>query len=69
MDKASTLENSLNYQLDEKGYALPVLGGMSHQSIAGFLLTGSASGSYTHGFADAVEQIDLVNGQGEVVHL
>ena len=69
MDKASTLENSLDYQLDEKGYALPVLGGMSHQSLAGFLLTGSAGGSYAHGFADAVEQIDLVNGQGEVVAL
>jgi D-arabinono-1,4-lactone oxidase len=64
MDPDSTLDNSLNAQLDAQGYALPVLGGMSHQSVAGFLLSGSAGGSLRHGFADVVEEITLVDGLG-----
>src|SRR6185503_18175277 len=52
MDPESSLANSLNAQLDASGFALPVLGGMSHQSTAGFLLTGSAGGSLRFGFAD-----------------
>lgn len=68
-DSASNLSNSFNYQIDQKGYALPILGGMSHQSVAGFLQTGSAGGSVMHGFGDVVEEIELIDGNGNEVTL
>ena len=61
----SKLENSFNYQVDQAGYALPILGGISQQTLAGFLSTGSAGGSVKHGFADVIEKIEFVNGNGE----
>lgn len=65
-DPTSTKATSLNWWLDEQGWAVPALGGISHQSIAGFMQTGSSGGSIRYGFADAVEAIELVNGRGEV---
>lgn len=65
-DPLSTQFNSLNYLLDEAGYSLPILGGISHQTISGFMQTGSAGGSLQHGFADALESIELVDGTGQV---
>jgi hypothetical protein len=38
-------EQSLCYALQQRGYALPDLGGISHQSVGGFLSTGSAGGT------------------------
>lgn len=67
-DKNSNLKNSFNYQVDQAGYALPTLGGISHQSIAGFLQTSSSGGSASHGIADAIEEIELINGKGEICH-
>ena len=40
----ATLENSLLYQLFQKGWALNDLGGITHQTISGFLATGSSGG-------------------------
>lgn len=65
-DPSSTRENSLNHIIDARGYALPVLGGISHQTIAGFLQTSSAGGSLAHGFADAIDWIELVDGLGNL---
>lgn len=65
-DPLSDESNSLNHVLDAAGYALPVLGGISHQTVAGFMQTGSAGGSLAHGFADAIETIELVDGTGAV---
>lgn len=67
-DKSSTLENSFNFQVDQSGYALPTLGGISHQTIAGFLQTSSSGGSAAHGIADVVEAIEWINGKGEICH-
>jgi len=65
-DKKSTLENSFNKQVDDKGFALPTTGGISHQSIAGFLQTSSSGGSAKHNIADVIEEIEWVNGNGEI---
>lgn len=65
-DKRSTAENSFNQQMDAKGYALPTLGGISHQTIAGFMQTSSSGGTTKHNIADVVEEIELVDGNGEV---
>ncbi|MBX3709896.1 MAG: FAD-binding protein [Gammaproteobacteria bacterium] len=68
MDASSTLENSFNFQVDQAGYALPTLGGISHQSIAGFLQTSSSGGSAKHGVADVIEAIEWVDGNGIIRH-
>lgn len=63
-DNTSTLENSFNYQIDQKGFALPTLGGISHQTVAGFLSTSSSGGTAKHTIADAIEDIGFVDGTG-----
>jgi D-arabinono-1,4-lactone oxidase len=65
-DPSSNRANSLDDQLEARGFALPILGGISHQTIAGFLQTSSSGGSLQYGFADAVKAIELVDGTGEV---
>jgi FAD/FMN-containing dehydrogenase len=65
-DPQSNAANSFNRQVDAMGYALPILGGMSHQTIGGFMMTSTAGGSLTYGFADTVESIELVDGLGQV---
>lgn len=67
----STLENSLLYQLDPvnkqgnrlnlKGWSLPDLGGISHQTIGGFMATGSSGGSTKYAFEDAIIALDIVH--------
>lgn len=64
MDGSSNKENSFNYQVDAKGFALTTLGGISHQTIAGFLSTSSSGGTATHNIADVVEVIGFIDGTG-----
>jgi FAD/FMN-containing dehydrogenase len=52
--------------LHARGRALPTLGGIAHQTVVGFLQTGSAGASLTHALHDAVERIELVDGTGAV---
>lgn len=68
-DPSSTLENSLLYTLNahDPGYALPDLGGITHQTVAGFLSTGSAGGSLKDGLHDNIIALRFVNGLGEIV--
>jgi len=56
----SNLENSLLYQLDQKNLALPDLGGITHQTVGGFLSTASSGGSTKFSFEDALMSIDIV---------
>jgi len=62
----STWAASLNAQLAARGWALPDLGGISHQTVAGFLATGSAGGSLAHSLADGVVAMRIVTGTGEI---
>jgi D-arabinono-1,4-lactone oxidase len=64
VDSSSTWSNSLNAHLEAWGVSLPILGGITHQSVAGFMQTGSSGGSLRHGFADAVMEIGIVDGSG-----
>jgi hypothetical protein len=64
--KTSTWENSLNWQLQQKGYALGDMGGISHQTISGFLSTSSAGGSLTYAPADSVMRLRFIDGTGEI---
>ena len=64
--QTSTWENSLNYQLQERGYALDDLGGISHQTISGFLSTGSSGGSVQYSIDDNIVRLRFIDGLGEI---
>jgi len=62
----STWANSLNAKLQRNGFALPDLGGISHQTVAGFMSTGSSGGSIEKDLLRAVKRIRFVDGKGEL---
>lgn len=62
----STWENSLLGQTSEKGFTLSNLGGISHQTISGFLMTGSAGGSLKYSIEDNIEAFSMIDGVGRV---
>jgi FAD/FMN-containing dehydrogenase len=62
----STWENSLNFQLQKAGYSLADMGGISHQTISGFMSTGSSGGSLTHSFEENLIGIRLIDGTGRI---
>ncbi|MEW6432090.1 MAG: D-arabinono-1,4-lactone oxidase [Myxococcota bacterium] len=61
-------KQSLTWQLQQKGYALDQMSGVSHQAVGGFLMTGSAGGSVRHALHDDILALELVDGTG-AVHL
>ena len=62
----SPVETGLCWQLEQRGWALPVTAGVTHQTVAGFLMTGSAGGSRRHALTEQVRHIRLVDGTGAV---
>lgn len=65
----STKENSLCFQLNDKKLALPDLGGITHQTVGGFLSTASSGGSTKFSFEDALMSVDIVTCEGGVTTL
>jgi len=62
--------NSFLYQIDKAGYALSDLGGITHQTIGGFMSTGSSGGSTRYSFDKPVQSIEVVqfkDGAAQVV--
>ena len=60
--------HALNPRLLELGLALPNLGDVDPQSVAGAISTGThGTGGHLHGIAAAVVELQLVTGTGEVV--
>ena len=66
MDPTSTVENSLLYQLGMKGWALSDLGGITEQSISGFISTGSSGGSLQFSVYENILGLRLIDGLGNV---
>jgi FAD/FMN-containing dehydrogenase len=62
----ATLESSLVAQLDRVGLALPDLGGVTHQTVAGFLMTGSCGGTVRYSNEDAILAFRFIDGEGRV---
>ncbi|MFO0616104.1 MAG: nuclear transport factor 2 family protein [Polyangiaceae bacterium] len=58
----SSWEESINFALQQRGYALPDLGGITHQSLGGFLSTGSAGGTCKWSFLESVVAIRVIDG-------
>lgn len=61
---ASTKENSLLQQIFKKGWAVNTLGGITHQTLAGFTATGSAGGSTRYAWDNAIA-FRIVDGTGK----
>jgi hypothetical protein len=60
-------EVSLLHQLAHRyGWTLSSTGGITHQSLGGFLSTASAGGSLQHSVLDHVIAVRLIDGQGDV---
>ena len=68
LDCFSDEENSACYQVaaQEPGFGFPELGGIIHQSVGGFIMTGSAGGSLQHSFGDVIQEIEFVDGNGQI---
>lgn len=61
----STYFNSLFYQMDVRGFGVPDMGGITHQTVGGFLSTGSSGGSLTYSIEDAIVSFAFIDGNGE----
>jgi FAD/FMN-containing dehydrogenase len=57
---------SICHRLHAQGYALPITGGITHQTISGFMGTGADGGSLRHSFWSAVEKFTLIDGTGRL---
>ena len=66
LDPSSDVENSACYQVNIHGFGFPELGGIIQQSVGGFMMTGSAGGSLQHSFSDVIQEIEFVDGNGEI---
>lgn len=62
----SSWQNSLLYQLDQAGLGFADLGGIIHQTVGGFLSTGSSGGSLKDGFGDCIMALTIVDGNGAI---
>jgi len=65
----STPGNGLLPQLDARGWALSDLGGITRQTVSGFLSTGSSGGSLEFSVYDDIVAFRVVSGTGEVLEL
>ncbi|KAL9986458.1 hypothetical protein ACROYT_G000611 [Oculina patagonica] len=66
MDPTSDIQDSACYQVNANGFGFPELGGIIHQTIGGFISTGSAGGSLQHSFGDVIQEIEFVDGNGRL---
>lgn len=62
----SLFKDSFLWKIWEKGWALADLGGITHQTISGFMMTGSAGGTLTYDLATNIEAFRVVDGLGNV---
>lgn len=63
-------DSSLTATLHHRdGLALPDLGGISHQTVAGYLSTGSSGGTVKWSIHDAIARMRVIDGNGTVTEL
>lgn len=62
--QVSTIKGSLFYKLNQKGWAIPNVSDAIHQTVAGFMATGSAAGSMMHSFDEHIESFNIIDGLG-----
>ncbi len=59
-------ETSLSAALERHGLAMPDLGGISHQTVAGFLSTGSSGGTVKWSVHECIVALRVIDGLGQV---
>lgn len=64
--KSSTWENSLLRELHEAGWALDTLGGVTHQTVSGFISTGSSGGTLHYHISENIIALRFIDGTGAV---
>jgi FAD/FMN-containing dehydrogenase len=57
---------SLFYQMEQRGVAVPDMGGITHQTVGGFLATGSSGGTLTYSLEKAIVEFTFVDGHGRI---
>ena len=62
----STMKNGLCYQVNERGWALPDLGGVIKQSVAGFTAMGCAGGTIDYDYYDAIYSMRIIDANGDI---
>eukprot|EP01084_Bolivina_argentea_P253275 425373_1 len=65
-DPNSNEENSFNRIIEKEGFALSITGGITHQTIAGFMMTNSSGGTIKYSFHDSLLRIEWVDGNGQI---
>ncbi|WNG52118.1 FAD-binding protein [Archangium minus] len=59
-------EDTLFYHLEQKGLAVPDMGGITHQAVGGFTTMGCSGGSTQYAYTESIVGLTLVDGQGQV---
>jgi D-arabinono-1,4-lactone oxidase len=62
----SSVDNNLLLHVSARGWALPDLGGITHQTVGGFISTGSAGGSLQHSIADSIVELRFLDADGQL---
>lgn len=65
-DEGSLAGSLLHRLAEEHGWTLGSTGGITHQTLGGFLATASAGGSLRHSLLDHVVEVRLIDGRGAV---
>jgi hypothetical protein len=60
------VREGLLFAMERRGCALSDLGGITHQTVGGFLSTGSSGGSTRESPYDQIEAISFIDGNGEL---
>lgn len=58
--------NNLFFQLNQKGLAIPNVPGAIHQTVAGFIATGSSGGTMQHSFDECILSVRIIDGTGKI---
>lgn len=67
--QTSTKENGLFDILEKKNLAIPNVSDAIHQTVGGYISTGSSAGSMHHSFFDAIVSIKLIDGNGTCMEI
>ncbi len=59
-------DKNLFFQLNEKKLSIPNVSGAIHQTVAGFISTGSSGGTMQHSFEDCILSIRIIDGTGKI---
>jgi len=62
----SSEDKNLFFQLNQKGLAIPNVSVAIHQTVAGFISTGSSGGTMQHSFEDCILSIRIIDGTGKI---